>query len=199
MPVLTNIGALARCLAEGPQDDANVLHNAALAWDGASIRWIGFEKDLPKEYHGWPAEDVGKRLVVPGLVDCHTHLAFAGWRAEEFERRIQGKSYLEIAAAGGGIASTVAKTRATSTEQLLEHCRAHLPAPKVPKRVFIVAELPKSDRGKVLRDKAYTDPRIGKIGLDPFESPSPAAAAALVRTYYDKLAPVVKKAGIKVE
>jgi imidazolonepropionase len=64
--------------------------------------------------------------VVPGLVDCHTHLAFAGWRADEFERRIQGKSYLEIAAAGGGIASTVAKTRATSTEQLLEHCRAHL-------------------------------------------------------------------------
>jgi tripartite-type tricarboxylate transporter receptor subunit TctC len=56
-----------------------------------------------------------------------------------------------------------------------------------------------AELGKVVRDKAYTDPRLGKIGLDPFESPSPAAAAALVRTYYDKLAPVVEKAGIKEE
>jgi tripartite-type tricarboxylate transporter receptor subunit TctC len=56
-----------------------------------------------------------------------------------------------------------------------------------------------AELGKVVRDSAYTDSRLSKIGLDPFESPSPAAAAALVRTYYDKLAPVVKKAGIKAE
>ncbi len=56
-----------------------------------------------------------------------------------------------------------------------------------------------AELGKVVRDKAYTDERLSKIGLDPFESASPAAAAALVRTYYDKLAPVVKKAGIKAE
>lgn len=56
-----------------------------------------------------------------------------------------------------------------------------------------------AELGKVVRDKEYTDLRLSKIGLEPFESPSPAAAAALVRTYYDKLAPVVKKAGIKAE
>ena len=56
-----------------------------------------------------------------------------------------------------------------------------------------------AELGKVVRDKAYTDERLSKIGLDPFESASPAAAAALVKTYYDKLAPVVKKAGIKAE
>jgi imidazolonepropionase len=59
-------------------------------------------------------------------VDCHTHLAFAGWRAEEFELRIRGKTYLDIAAAGGGIASTVAATRAASSESLGRRCREHL-------------------------------------------------------------------------
>jgi len=56
-----------------------------------------------------------------------------------------------------------------------------------------------AELGKVLRDKSYTDARLAKIGLDPFESPSPAAAAALVRSYYEKVAPAVKKAGIKAE
>ena len=126
MPVLTKIGALARCRADGSQGDADVLRDAALAWEGDSIRWVGFERELPKEYRDWPAESAEGRLVVPGLVDCHTHLAFAGWRAEEFELRIQGRSYLEIAAAGGGIASTVARTRDAPTGQLLQRCRAHL-------------------------------------------------------------------------
>jgi imidazolonepropionase len=124
--LLRNIGVLARCLPAGPQDDANVVPNAALAWTEGTIRWAGPEAELPAEFRGWPAEDAGGRLVVPGLVDCHTHLAFVGWRADEFERRIRGASYLEIAAAGGGIASTVAKTRAASTAELLASCRAHL-------------------------------------------------------------------------
>src|SRR5687768_4729214 len=128
MPLLTNIGALAGCLAAGPQDDANVVRGAALAWTEGTIRWAGPEAELPSEFRAWPGDDAGGRLVVPGLVDCHTHLAFAGWRADEFERRIRGAGYLEIAAAGGGIASTVAKTRAASTGELLEHCRTHLAA-----------------------------------------------------------------------
>ena len=126
MRVLSNIGVLARCLPRGPQDDANVVRNAALAWTEGTIRWAGPQAELPAEFRAWPAEDAGGALVVPGLVDCHTHLAFAGWRADEFERRIRGASYLEIAAAGGGIASTVAKTRTASPAELLEHCRAHL-------------------------------------------------------------------------
>ncbi len=124
--LLTNIGALARCLAEGPQDDSNVIRNAALAWNEGRIRWVGPDAELPAEYRSWPAEDAEGRLVVPGLVDCHTHLAFAGWRADEFERRIRGATYLEIAAAGGGIASTVAKTRAADSASLRHSCEEHM-------------------------------------------------------------------------
>ncbi len=126
MPVLKGIGALARCLPDGPQDDANVIARAALVWEADTIRWVGPEALLPEAFRKLPVEDAGGRLVIPGLVDCHTHLAFGGWRAEEFVRRLRGASYLEIAAAGGGIASTVTQTRAASTDQLLSNCRGHL-------------------------------------------------------------------------
>ena len=126
MPILRNIGVLARCLPGLPQRNCSLIPRAALAWEGEAIRWVGPESDLPEELAGWPAEDAGGRLVVPGLVDCHTHLAFAGWRSEEFELRIRGKSYLEIAAMGGGIARTVAQTRAADTATLVARCRGHL-------------------------------------------------------------------------
>lgn len=126
--LLTNIGAAARCLPGGPPGDANVVRHAALAWEDDSIRWIGPEPELPAHFRPWPSEDAGGRLVVPGLVDCHTHLAFAGWRAEEFALRISGKSYLEIAATGGGILSTVIQTRAAGREALLARCVSHLAA-----------------------------------------------------------------------
>jgi imidazolonepropionase len=63
---------------------------------------------------------------IPGLIDCHTHLAFGGWRAEEFEQRIQGSSYLDIARRGGGIMSTVAQTRTMSEDALLDRARGFL-------------------------------------------------------------------------
>jgi imidazolonepropionase len=69
--------------------------------------------------------DAGGRLVAPGFVDAHTHLVFAGNRAAEFERRIGGATYQEIAAAGGGIQSTVALTRAASEDELLAQARKH--------------------------------------------------------------------------
>jgi imidazolonepropionase len=68
--------------------------------------------------------DAGGRVVMPGLVDAHTHLVWAGDRAAEFELRLQGQSYLEILAAGGGILSTVRATRAASIEELLDQTRA---------------------------------------------------------------------------
>lgn len=128
MPLLTNIGCLATCRPEGVQGDIHLVHRAALAWEGDRIRWVGPERDLPATLAGLPREDAGGRLVIPGLVDCHTHLAFGGWRADEFEQRILGATYLEIAARGGGIASTVRQTRAASTEHLLDRCRGHLAA-----------------------------------------------------------------------
>lgn len=126
--VLKNIGFLARCLPAGPQDQIHPVESAALAWNDGTIRWVGPEAGLPSLYREWPSEDAQRRLVIPGLVDCHTHLAFAGWRAEEFELRLKGKSYLEIAAAGGGIVSTMTKTRAASRDDLMARCRSHLAA-----------------------------------------------------------------------
>jgi imidazolonepropionase len=120
MKVLTNIGQLATCRAEGGQGEINVIPDAAVAWDRGVISWVGPERKLPAHYQ--PAErlDAGGRLVIPGLIDCHTHLAFAGWRADEFTQRIQGRSYLDIAKAGGGIASTVRQTRAATEDSLAE-------------------------------------------------------------------------------
>lgn len=114
---------LATCRAGGGQDELHPIRDAALAWRDGKIRWVGPESDLPEEYRGLDALDAGGRLVVPGLVDAHTHLGFGGWRAGEFVERILGAGYLEIARAGGGILSTVRSTRATDSDKLLDHCR----------------------------------------------------------------------------
>ncbi len=119
MKLLHNVAQLATCRAEGGQGDIHVIPDAALAWDGGTIVWVGPLDELPEEYRGAERVDAGGRLVVPGLVDCHTHLAFAGWRAEEFEQRIRGQSYLEIARDGGGIARTVRLTREASEDSLV--------------------------------------------------------------------------------
>lgn len=126
MPVLRSIRQLATCVAPGGQGEIHPIRDAALAWEGDTIRWVGAERDLPPEFAAWPAHDPGGRLVIPGLVDCHTHLAFGGWRADEWERRIAGATYLDIAREGGGIARTVRDTRACSEDELLERSRGFL-------------------------------------------------------------------------
>ena len=128
MRVLRNIARLYQCRAEGGQTAVHPIAAAALVWQGDTIRWVGPAAALPAEFRSVAPEDAGGRIVVPGLVDCHTHLAFAGWRAEEFEQKIRGAGYLDIAKAGGGILSTVARTRATSTEALVGRCRDNLAA-----------------------------------------------------------------------
>jgi imidazolonepropionase len=126
MRVLANIGQLAACRAEGGQGDIHAIPRAALVWDEKEIVWVGPERELPAAYGTAERVDAGGRLVIPGLIDCHTHLAFGGWRADEFEQRIRGRSYLEIAQAGGGIASTVRQTRAASEEELVERAAGFL-------------------------------------------------------------------------
>lgn len=122
MRVLRGIGLLATCRAEGGQQELHAIRDAALAWEGDRIAWVGPEADLPEKYADWAAEDAGGRLVTPGLVDAHTHLAFGGWRADEFVARLRGRSYQEISRAGGGIGATVRRTRALSEEELLDRC-----------------------------------------------------------------------------
>lgn len=100
-------------------DGYGLVPDAAVALDGDRIAWAGPMADLPAAYRTLSGHDVQGRLVTPGLIDCHTHAVFAGHRAVEFELRLKGASYEEIARAGGGILSTVTATRAASEEELL--------------------------------------------------------------------------------
>ncbi|MEQ9260217.1 MAG: imidazolonepropionase [Roseovarius sp.] len=95
-----------------------LLPNGAISIADDMIRWVGPESDLPGDF-AEEGEDLEGRLVTPGLVDCHTHIVFGGNRAGEFEMRLNGASYEEVARAGGGIVSTVRATRETDEETLL--------------------------------------------------------------------------------
>ncbi|WP_374472857.1 imidazolonepropionase [Arenimonas sp.] len=98
-----------------------VIEDAALAWKDGLIAFAGPRGELPGEPAALAArvESAEGRWITPGLVDCHTHLVFAGDRAQEFERRLQGASYEQIAREGGGILSSVRATRAASEDELL--------------------------------------------------------------------------------
>jgi imidazolonepropionase len=128
VPVLRNIAQLATCPPGNPQDNAGLISQAALAWDDGRIQWVGPYRELPAAFRAQPVIDCERRLVVPGLIDCHTHLCFGGWRGDEFEARLQGASYQEIAAAGGGIVRTVATTRGASAGDLKRKTGAALDA-----------------------------------------------------------------------
>jgi imidazolonepropionase len=153
MPVLTNIGFLARCMDEGGQGDIHPLKNAAIAWQGDTISWVGSEADLPPEFNNEKMFDAGGKMVIPGLIDCHTHLAFGGWRPDEFAMRVQGKSYLEIAKAGGGILSTVEQTRKAGEEKLYEKASGFL---KEMARLGVTTVECKSGYGLSLEDELKT-------------------------------------------
>lgn len=120
MPVLVNIGELCACRDEGGQADVQPIPDAALVWEGERIEWVGPERALPERYRALERRDARGKLVTPGLVDCHTHLVFGGFREAEFARRIAGESYLQIARSGGGIRATVQATRAATRAQLVD-------------------------------------------------------------------------------
>ena len=101
------------------QDDFEITNNGAIAIDGEQIVWSGEEKNIPNEYKKYNEYNAKGKLITPGLIDCHTHLVFGGNRSTEFNMRLNGKSYQEIAKAGGGIASTMKATREASFDDLL--------------------------------------------------------------------------------
>ncbi len=96
-----------------------LIPDGVLAIKDGMIAFCGPKAKLPDDYHDWPSRDVDGALLTPALIDCHTHIVFGGNRAREFEMRLEGASYEEIARAGGGIVSTVTATRAASEEELL--------------------------------------------------------------------------------
>ena len=93
------------------------IENGAIAVKDGLIAWVGAQADLP-DYEATTIYDVGGKVITPALIDCHTHLVYGGNRANEFEMRLNGASYEDIAKSGGGIMSTVKATRAASEDDL---------------------------------------------------------------------------------
>ena len=98
----------------GDLPDLGVIERGVIAARDGRIAFAGSHSDFPSDADAAERIDCGGRWITPGLIDCHTHLVFGGNRAHEFELRLQGASYEEIARAGGGIVSTVAATRGSS-------------------------------------------------------------------------------------
>lgn len=103
-----------------------LVENGAVVLDAGRIAWVG--ADLPEAYADLPRQDLQGRLVTPGLIDCHTHIVHGGNRAAEFEMRLKGASYAEVAQAGGGIVSTMAATRAAGQDALIASALPRLDA-----------------------------------------------------------------------
>ena len=99
-----------------------MIADGAIAVADGGIAWCGAAAQTPREFARFQPVDLGGRLVTPALIDCHTHIVFAGNRAREFELRLQGASYEQIARTGGGIVATVLATRSASAEALLAAC-----------------------------------------------------------------------------
>ncbi|MDZ4136828.1 MAG: imidazolonepropionase, partial [Paracoccaceae bacterium] len=107
---------------------AGFVARGAVALRAGRIVWAGAAADMPAEFAGWARHDMGGRLITPAFVDCHTHLVHGGHRAREFEMRLTGASYEQIARAGGGIVSTVAATRGADEAALLAQALPRLDA-----------------------------------------------------------------------
>jgi len=129
---VVNIGQLvtlagpARARVGGEMRELGLLPDAALLVEDGRLRAVGSYAELRSQIDtSTTVIDAQGKLVTPGFVDAHTHLVFAGNRAAEFERRIGGATYQEIAASGGGIQSTVAQTRAATEDELLALARKH--------------------------------------------------------------------------
>ena len=123
--LLTNLSGL---LTPDPASSWKVdrIEDAALVLENRRISWMGRRRDLPTEWAGATPIDGDGAWALPGFVDPHTHLLFAGDRSGEFNRRLHGISYAQIAAEGGGIRETVRATRAASVEELVELGEARL-------------------------------------------------------------------------
>jgi imidazolonepropionase len=114
--IITNVRIATLCQGKASY---GLIEHGAIVVGGRDILWVGSGDDLPDEYADLKQIDFDGRLVTPALIDCHSHIVHGGNRAREFEMRLQGVSYAQIAQTGGGIVSTVAATRTESDATLL--------------------------------------------------------------------------------
>lgn len=115
-------------LADPQSRYGGIIENGAIVIEGESIVWVGALEALPNIYQTSERTDLEGALVTPGLIDCHTHLVYGGNRANEFEMRLEGATYEEVARAGGGILSTMNATRNASVDELVETALPRLDA-----------------------------------------------------------------------
>jgi imidazolonepropionase len=123
--VLVN-ARLATMAGDASDDALGIVEQAAMVIEGDRIVWLGKEDQLPQQWRAQATLDLAGRWITPGLIDCHTHLIYAGDRAFEWQRRLEGESYASIASQGGGIAASVRATRAASQQALVESTVARL-------------------------------------------------------------------------
>ncbi len=122
--LLSNVNVV--CLSDS--QSYGLIENAALVVDGERIKWIGEQRHLPADLKNATDQkfDCEGKLMTPGLIDCHTHLVYAGNRANEFEQQLEGMSYRDISDAGGGIMSTVRATREADKKTLIKQSKPRL-------------------------------------------------------------------------
>ena len=126
-PLAFDLLVTAPYMATMADDGYGIWHAGAVGIIGEHIAWVGPQKHLPA-HSALRHLDITQGWLLPGLVDCHTHLVYAGNRADEFEQRLQGASYADIARGGGGIMATVRATRMASIEQLVAESAPRLAA-----------------------------------------------------------------------
>jgi imidazolonepropionase len=130
--LVKNIGQLVTCASTGKPKrgaamrDVGLIEDGAVAIAGGKFVGVGTSEDVSREFEADEIIDAGGCVVCPGFVDPHTHVVFAGDRLDEFELKIKGADYLDILETGGGIISTVRKTREASFEELVEQSRRRL-------------------------------------------------------------------------
>jgi imidazolonepropionase len=120
--IWTNVNLISMQENETPY---GLIENTAMVIENDYITWIGSEESLPNHYD-YEMEDAEGDYISPGLIDCHTHLIYGGNRIDEFEKRLNGVSYEEIAKSGGGILSTVQATRDATEAELIESANKRL-------------------------------------------------------------------------
>lgn len=126
MPILLTGASVATCRSGA--DGLGVISDGAVAVQGGRVVWVGPQGECPAAYSGATKKEFHGGWLLPGFIDCHTHLVFAGNRADEFERRLLGESYEDIARSGGGILSTVRATRLANEDELVAQSRPRLDA-----------------------------------------------------------------------